>query len=124
MRHYYGAEGQGARHATNAETPDKPSAVALYEQADGSHNPSRLAAWCEFHQQVERLPEEEREVYELIYYHQLGHTEAATLLEVSARTVSAATRLLACICMKPWEGSCQDSDPQSKGVVAWGTANR
>jgi len=87
VRHYYGAEGQGLHHATNVETPEKSGGAPLYEKADGTHDPSRLAAWCEFHQQVERLPEEEREVYDLIYYHELGHTEAAELLGVSARTV-------------------------------------
>ena len=87
VRHYYGAEGQGACHATNAETPEKSGGVASYDKVDGTHDPGRLAMWCEFHQQVERLPEEEREVYELIFYHELSQTEAAELLGVSARTV-------------------------------------
>ena len=36
-----------------------------YEQADSSGEPASLAEWTEFHEQVEALPEEEREVFNL-----------------------------------------------------------
>jgi RNA polymerase sigma-70 factor (ECF subfamily) len=55
--------------------------------ADESQEPSRLAAWTEFHAQTEALPEEEREVFDLLWYQGLPQAEAAGLLGVSERTV-------------------------------------
>jgi RNA polymerase sigma factor (sigma-70 family) len=49
--------------------------------------PDRLAAWTEFHEQVERLPEEEREVFSLLWYKGLSQAEAAEVLGVSDRTI-------------------------------------
>ena len=50
--------------------------------------PDRLALWTEFHEQVNRLPEEQREVFDLIWYQGLSFTEAAAVLGVAARTVT------------------------------------
>jgi RNA polymerase sigma-70 factor (ECF subfamily) len=85
-RHYYGPQGHGARHATD---PGKPASTtaAPAEPADLSHEPQRVAAWTEFHQQIERLPAEEREVFDLVWYQGLSQAEAAALLHVSERTI-------------------------------------
>ena len=87
-RHYYGPEGRGRKHATQAgaeaASHDPPPA---YERADSAEGPDRLAVWGEWHEQVQALPEEEREVFDLIWYQGLTHTAAAALLNVSARTV-------------------------------------
>jgi RNA polymerase sigma-70 factor (ECF subfamily) len=48
--------------------PDLPALSALYEQ-------------------IEQLPEEEREVVDLLYFHGLTQAEAATCLDVSERTI-------------------------------------
>jgi RNA polymerase sigma-70 factor (ECF subfamily) len=86
VRHYYGKEGQGARHATNAGEQGR-SGPALFERADGSLDPSGLAVWCEFHEQVGRLPDDAREAFDLIFYQGMKFTEAAEVLGVAARTV-------------------------------------
>jgi RNA polymerase sigma factor (sigma-70 family) len=86
-RHYYGPRGPGQLHATNAGADLSGSQRPAYEQADSADGPDSLAVWTEFHRQVETLPEEEREVYELIWYQGLQFTEAAAVLGVSARTV-------------------------------------
>ncbi len=39
------------------------------------------------HEQVERLPPEEREVFDLCWYHDLTQEEAAAALGVSVRTI-------------------------------------
>jgi RNA polymerase sigma-70 factor (ECF subfamily) len=87
-RHYYGPQGQGAHHASHAPVDDsaggRPQAP---EMADQTHDPSRLAAWCEFHRQVQDLPDKEREVFELVWYQGLTQSEAALVLEVSEPTV-------------------------------------
>jgi RNA polymerase sigma-70 factor (ECF subfamily) len=86
-RHYYGPRGQGRLHASNAEASTSGSQPPTYEQADSSDAPDRLAVWTEFHRQVEALPEEEREVFELVWYQDLKYTEAAVVLQVSDWTV-------------------------------------
>jgi len=49
--------------------------------------PETLAEWTEFHAKVEGLPDEEREVFSLIWYEELTQAEVADLLNVSTRTV-------------------------------------
>ena len=62
--------------------PEEPATVPPAEE------PATLAAWEAFHRQVEALPEEEREVFDLVWYQGLKHTEAAALLGVSAAQIS------------------------------------
>jgi RNA polymerase sigma-70 factor (ECF subfamily) len=88
-RHYYGPQGQGAHHATwgpdsSATSGDDSGPLA---RADLSQEPSRLAAWGEFHEQIGTLPDEEREAFDLLWYQGLSQAEAAELLGVSERTV-------------------------------------
>ncbi len=49
--------------------------------------PSRLAAWTEFHQRIGDLPTESREAFDLLWYQGLTQAEAAYLLGVTERTV-------------------------------------
>ena len=85
-RRYYGPEGLGSHHDTAAgPTEDDPS--PRYEQADTTGEPGSLAEWTEFHEQVEALPEEEREVFNLIWYEQMTQEEAAAVLVVTTRTI-------------------------------------
>jgi RNA polymerase sigma-70 factor (ECF subfamily) len=87
-KHYYGPRGRGTKHATVDEKSDaKSGVVAAHEAADDAGEPHRLAAWTEFHRQIERLPDEEREVFDLLWYQGLGQAEAASLLNVSDRTI-------------------------------------
>jgi RNA polymerase sigma-70 factor (ECF subfamily) len=88
-RHHFGPQGAGAHHASVAGAP--PDAVA----GDGSHDPARLASWGEFHERAGRLPDEEREVFDLLWYQGLTQAEAAALLGVSTRTV-----------IRRWQAAC------------------
>jgi RNA polymerase sigma-70 factor (ECF subfamily) len=82
-KHHYGPQGQGAHHITvNLDEPAPPEPAAQQ-----SLDPSRLAVWSEFHQQVEGLPDEERAVFDLLWYQGLSQAEAAELLGVNERTV-------------------------------------
>jgi RNA polymerase sigma factor (sigma-70 family) len=88
-RRYFGPEGQGAHHGTwgqgvSASTTEHSGPA---DPADLSREPSRLAAWTEFHEQIGALPDEEREVFDLLWYQGLSQAEAAELLGVSERTV-------------------------------------
>ncbi len=85
-RRYYGSEGLGSHHDT-AVGSSHDGATPKYEPADVSGEPSSLGQWTEFHEQVEALPEEEREVFNLIWYEQMTHEQAGEVLGVTARTV-------------------------------------
>jgi RNA polymerase sigma-70 factor (ECF subfamily) len=88
-RHYYGPEGQGAHHASDVVKYDSAGDLrpAAHDKPDLGADPNRLAAWCEFHRQINALPDEEREVFELIWYQGLSQAEAAQVLNISERTL-------------------------------------
>jgi RNA polymerase sigma-70 factor (ECF subfamily) len=78
-RHHFGPQSGGGHHESVAGAPEAP--------ADSTCGPDRLASWAEFHEQVDALPEQEREVFDLVWYQGLTHPEAAALLETSTKTV-------------------------------------
>jgi RNA polymerase sigma-70 factor (ECF subfamily) len=86
-KHYYGPRGLGAKHASVRKSPGSESAPAALDPSDTADEPSRLASWTEFHAQVEKLPDEEREIFDLLWYQELSQAEAAALLHVSERTI-------------------------------------
>jgi RNA polymerase sigma factor (sigma-70 family) len=87
-RQYYGPEGAGAHHATLGKEGSAASTPrAECEQQDTTYEPSRLAIWSEFHRQVDVLPAEEREVFDLVWYQGLSQPRAAALLGVSEATL-------------------------------------
>jgi RNA polymerase sigma-70 factor (ECF subfamily) len=92
-RHYYGPFGLASRHQWRQPGKDPDSTCqAAYDAADSSQDPSRLASWSEFHEQIGVLPDEEREVFDLIWYQGLTQDEAANVLQVSTRTVKRRWR--------------------------------
>jgi RNA polymerase sigma factor (sigma-70 family) len=89
-RHHFGPESSGAHHATPGPAKDVGAESATppaYEKVDSADGPEQLAVWEEFHRQADALPDEEREVFDLLWYQGLAQAEAATLLGVSERTV-------------------------------------
>jgi RNA polymerase sigma-70 factor (ECF subfamily) len=88
-RHYYGPQGAGAHHAS-AGSGEGPH--PLDRRGETTHEPRRLAEWGEFHECVAALPAEEREVFDLLWYHGLSQAEAAALLQVAERTVKRRWR--------------------------------
>lgn len=95
-RHYFGPEGSGRKHETQAgaERDGLPGPARDAPDADAL-DVDELAAWTEFHEKVQALPEEEREVFDLIWYQGLQQTAAGELLGVSARTVK-----------RRWQSAC------------------
>ncbi len=92
-RSYHGPEGVGANHHTDGIDPGG----RLARVAEGSGQPETLEGWASFHEAVERLPEEEREVMELLWYDGLTHAQAAESLGVATKTVQrrwASARLM------------------------------
>ena len=65
-----------------------PGEAPGLDPPDGTtRDPSKLDWWTQFHEAVERLPEEPREVFDLLWYQGLKQAEAAELLGVSVKTI-------------------------------------
>jgi RNA polymerase sigma-70 factor (ECF subfamily) len=83
-RHFRGPHGVGANHASQvllAEGNAVPEPVAPADP------PDELDRWCAFHEAVEKLPVDEREVLGLVFYHGWTQAQVAELFQVSERTV-------------------------------------
>ncbi|MBY0514838.1 MAG: sigma-70 family RNA polymerase sigma factor [Gemmataceae bacterium] len=78
LARHFAARGHG-RHV-----PDPMTAEFMATEAD---SPADLELWTRFHEAVEELPAEEREVVGLLFYHGYTRGQAALLLGVSERTV-------------------------------------
>jgi RNA polymerase sigma factor (sigma-70 family) len=83
-KHYYGPQGAGTHHMSVADGSGIPE---VPDRADFSADPKLLAQWREAHEQVERLPPDEREVFNLLYYQGLKPHEVAAILKISRNTV-------------------------------------
>jgi RNA polymerase sigma factor (sigma-70 family) len=94
VRHHYGPQGAAAHRDSWVDQPGG-SAGEGPELGTVTLEPSSLLAWSEFHQQVDSLSEEEREVFDLLWYQGLSSAEAADLLGVCSRTVK-----------RRWQSAC------------------
>jgi RNA polymerase sigma-70 factor (ECF subfamily) len=92
-RHYHGPQGHGAHHFTQArQAPDVSAQPEVFDRAELTADPRKMYEWSEFHQHVQQLPEREREVVDLLWYHELPQEEAARMLDVSTRHVKRLWR--------------------------------
>lgn len=82
-KHHFGPEGAGAKHHTDSQPADEEGGK-LHEKAD---EPDDLSGWSEFHAHVEKLPSDELEVVNLLYYEGLTQEEASKVLGISHRTL-------------------------------------
>ncbi len=86
-RHHYGPRGPGAHHSTQADRAGPSDGGPLPATPDTTYDPGRLAAWAEFHGAVDSLSDDDRELFDLLWYQGVSQAEAAALLGVSERTV-------------------------------------
>lgn len=82
-RKHFGPQGIGRNHHTDHQTTDQ--AVGTVHALESE--PSDLAEWTEFHERAHRMPDEEREVFDLLYYEGLSQDQVAAVLGVSVRTI-------------------------------------
>lgn len=99
-RHYFGVHGQGAKHQSEGggRAADDPGGRLETDRNLDAKQPVTFEQWTEFHEATEKLPEEVRETFSLVWYAGLQQTEVASILDVSHRTVirrmNEARRLL------------------------------
>lgn len=90
-RHHYGPEGSATHRA-----PTPPAEASGHSTpaptAGRSNAPDALAAWGEFHEGVEKLPEKQREIFDLLWYQELSQEEAVHELGVSVPAVKRRWR--------------------------------
>ena len=82
-KHHFGPEGGGANHHTDHQPSDEVGGVL----ATKTDEPEDMSMWGEFHCHVDKLPEEQKEVVNLLFYEGLSQEEAAAILNISVRTI-------------------------------------
>ena len=108
-RHHF-----GQRHSTvNFESPSSASDQAIgqhghRESHDDSSDPQKLSQWTEFHEYVEKLPAEDRSLFDLLWYQGLTMNETSELLGLPLRSLgrrwkSVRIRLYRDLLMDPGE---------------------
>jgi RNA polymerase sigma-70 factor (ECF subfamily) len=83
------------RHAVRGAPPGNPGAARGNDRSPSTppgkcaddDTPATLASWTEFHRAVTSLPVKERDVFDLLYYQELTHAQAAALMHISESTV-------------------------------------
>lgn len=68
----------------NFEQTTDPKDLDAKEPGDG---PAGILEWVEFHESIEELPEEEKAVFQLIFYQGFTQEDVASLLGFSLKTV-------------------------------------
>ena len=104
------ARTQTRHEQRRAQGPHEPSGSGRgteLELEDDSHEPSRLAIWTEFHREVEKLPRDERLVFDLHYLGEFTQAEVAQLLSFHPKRVSRLW-LLATGRLAQWLDGFQD----------------
>jgi RNA polymerase sigma factor (sigma-70 family) len=93
-RHYYGPLGAGANYQTAMHQPAADGSLRpeVFDRAELSADPQKVQEWGDFHRHVNELPETEREVVDLLWYHELSQDEAARILGVSTRHIKRLWR--------------------------------
>jgi len=97
-RHFSGPEGIGANHKT-----DTGSIVGGKGEQDAE--PSNVEGWSRFHNAVEALPNEQRQVVDLVWYEGLSQPEAAEVISISLATLKrrwAAAKMTLCEVLEDW----------------------
>ena len=87
-RKHYGRQKSLRSNAINSLVETPAGDWMLADRADDIQNaPEELMAWSEFHDAAGALPEPERTVFDLLYYHELPQIEVAALMQITDRHV-------------------------------------
>jgi RNA polymerase sigma-70 factor (ECF subfamily) len=88
-RHLLGKRGWATNYATPLEGRDGQSTPPAGNglPAPSADDAGNLELWVRLHEAIAAFPEEERQLFDLLWYQGLTQAEAATLLEVSLTTL-------------------------------------
>ncbi len=85
-RHHFGPEGFAANHQSDVQNAGGGAT------GSGATQPASLEDWTRFHEAIGQLPDEEREVFELVWYAGLEQTAISDVIGQSVRTVKRRWR--------------------------------
>jgi len=91
-RHHFGPMGQAAMHQSDPGGPNPDVGDIVRNHVAPGQRPETLQAWADFHEAVGDLPEDLREVFQLVWYHQMVQDDIAELLGISAPKVKRRLR--------------------------------
>lgn len=86
-RHYFGPLGAGANLAKSWGVAADDMVAPVDLAVNDTHNPQQLGRWTEFHEYVDNLPDDERSLFDLMWYQGLTLGEASELSGVPERTL-------------------------------------
>ncbi len=67
--------------------PDGPTPTEVKPDMSDSNDPATLLMWGEIHEKIQKLPEDEKEVFELLWYQGLPQRDAARILDISVNAL-------------------------------------
>jgi RNA polymerase sigma-70 factor (ECF subfamily) len=94
-RRYQGPLGMDRHHDTRVKQNDSSDAdfsPGPRHSQDETHNPQNLQSWTELHEAINQLSPDLKEVFDLVWYHELPQEEIAEMLGVTTRTVKRRWR--------------------------------
>ena len=68
IRHHFGPEGAAGKHHSEVVGESSGDGGVLKNIPAHAGEPDSLQSWAQFHEAVDQLPEEEREVFQLAWY--------------------------------------------------------
>lgn len=86
-RKYAGPESFGANQETNVQRTDGRETMKVDSAMEIADSTDQLARWTRLHEVAAQLPDEEREVFHLVWYMGLKQDAIARLLGCAVRTV-------------------------------------
>lgn len=66
-------------------SPSSPNVLA--EQSDSTYDPGKLAQWGEIHALIDQLPEDDRVLFDFLYYQDLAVNEVSEILGIPLTTL-------------------------------------
>lgn len=88
LRHYYGRQSSGSGRGRHGQVASLDAASEEgFQPYSDTYDAAKVQELAEFHEAVGGLPDEIREVFDLIFYHGLTQEQAAGIVGVSDRTV-------------------------------------
>lgn len=86
-RKYAGPESHAANRETNCQLVDGVYRAKVEHVPDDAEAREQLGRWTALHEAAGRLPAEEKELFDLVWYMGLEQQEAAEMLGCSVRTI-------------------------------------
>lgn len=96
-RHHFGHRAKSTDSTDSVSTSDvdsvAPTSRPIMANED-TLDPEKLSQWTEFHEYVEKLPEEDRSLFDLLWYQGLTMAETSELLNIPLRTLGRRWKLV------------------------------